>query len=365
MSCKANERHITFEEGCWTFRPNSLYHSRMLLYTQEERVSCQCTFGSRLHEESVKVNSLCECSKGSFLTRTHVPGASAADLASLRRLLFEAQTLALAQMRMQITEPDSASKRVPEAERERRLASLRTSLTGLCIEGPLEPGRKLLDEACHQEGTGQLKYLPPDKCISRLHEVTHAKESARQIELEQTRLVIREAQESPNMPASSAFQVLEALQWRGLAYVFAQAVTWTEYDRYLTKLFAHMSRDPPPGFNKVSVSQIVEADRQVFVRVIEANVKPCETSSGVMPMDDALMNALEGYEVSFVLMRTPSKVTPAPKRPPKRPRLVSLCRACHAFCILGSRQQRAYRARGCREAGMQADAVQASLIGSG
>ena len=179
-----------------------------------------------------------------------------------------------------------------------------------------------MDEACHQEGTGQLKYLPPDKCISRLQEVTHAKESARQIELEQTRLVIREAQESPNMPASSALQVLEALRRRGLAYVFAQAVPWTEYDRYLTKLFAHMSRGPPPGFNRVSVSQIVEADRQVFVRVIEANVKPCKTSSGVMPMDDALMNALESYEVSFVLMHTPSKVTPAPKRPPKRPRLV-------------------------------------------
>ena len=57
--------------------------------------------------------------------RAHVPGASAADLASLRRLLVGAQTLALAQMRTQITEPDSASKRVAQAEKERRLASLR------------------------------------------------------------------------------------------------------------------------------------------------------------------------------------------------------------------------------------------------
>ena len=68
MSCKANERRITFEEGCWTFHPNSLYHTMMLLYTQEEHVSCQCTFGSRLHEAREKVNSLCECSEGSFLT---------------------------------------------------------------------------------------------------------------------------------------------------------------------------------------------------------------------------------------------------------------------------------------------------------
>ena len=111
------------------------------------------------------------------------------------------------------------------------------------------------------------------------------------------------------MPASSALRVLEALRRRGLAYVFGQAVTWAEYDRYLTKLFAHMSRDPPPGFNRVSVSQTVEADRQVFVRMIEANVQPCKISSGVLSMDDALMRALESYEVSFVLMHSPSSRT--------------------------------------------------------
>ena len=84
MSCKANERHITFEEGCWTFHPNSLYHSIMLLYTQEEHVSCQCTFGSRLHEEREKVNSLCECSEGSFLTKEHM--LCIVQVGGLRRL---------------------------------------------------------------------------------------------------------------------------------------------------------------------------------------------------------------------------------------------------------------------------------------
>ena len=51
VSCKANERHITFEEGCWTFHLNSLYHSIMLMCTQEEHDPCQNTFGSRLKEK--------------------------------------------------------------------------------------------------------------------------------------------------------------------------------------------------------------------------------------------------------------------------------------------------------------------------
>ena len=36
---------------CWTFHPNSLYHSIMLTCTQEERDPCQNTFGSRLKEK--------------------------------------------------------------------------------------------------------------------------------------------------------------------------------------------------------------------------------------------------------------------------------------------------------------------------
>ncbi|CAE7221043.1 Pol [Symbiodinium sp. CCMP2592] len=220
--------------------------------------------------------------------RNHVPAASAADLASLKRLLFEAQTLALTQLRAQVTEPDSANKRVPEAERERRLQQLRDELSGLNIEGPLEPGRKLLDECSHQEAVGQLKYLSPDKCVSRLHEVTRAKDSSRQVEIDQSRLIIKEAQDEFSMPASSALQVQEALRRRGLAYTFAQA--------------------------------IVEADRLVFTRLIELNIKPKQEPSGLRPLDEALHAALESYQVSFALMHLPSKGGNNPRRPWKRQR---------------------------------------------
>ena len=247
--------------------------------------------------------------------RNHVPAASAADLASLKRLLFEAQTLALTQLRAQVTEPDSASKRVPEAERERRLRQLRSALSGLNVEGPLEPGRKLLDECAHQEALGQLKYLSPDRC---LHEVTHAKATSRQVEIDQSRLVIKEAQDELSMPASSALQVQEALRRRGLAYTFAQAVNWSAYDKHITRLFAHMHRDPPPNYNRISVSQLVEADRLVFSRLIEPNIKPKQNPDGSRPLDSALHDALESYEVSFALMHQPSKGSNNPRRPWKR-----------------------------------------------
>ena len=253
--------------------------------------------------------------------RTIVPSAAAACVASLRRLLFEAQTLAVQQLRLQLTSPESASKHVSEAERDRRMAHLRNTLVGLSIEGPMEPGRKVLDECAHQEATGQLKYLSPDKCVSRMHEVTHSKNPHKQISLEQNRLIIQDDVDELTMPASSALQAMEALKRRGIAYAFAQAVSWTSYDRYITKLFGHLHRDAPPGFGRISVSQVVEADRKVFARLIELDVKPRKAADGTYPLDKALEEALMSYEVSFCLMHQPLKGAGAPPaRPNKRPR---------------------------------------------
>ena len=67
----------------------------MLLYLQEEHVSCQCTFGSRLHEEREKVNSLCECSEGSFLTE-HSSIQSAMMLPELAALVVALGAMAFA-----------------------------------------------------------------------------------------------------------------------------------------------------------------------------------------------------------------------------------------------------------------------------
>ena len=142
--------------------------------------------------------------------------------------------------------------------------------------------------------------------------MTHAKQPTRQVSLEQNRLVIQEESADLSMPAASALQALEALRRRGLAYVFSQSVSWGPYDKYLTKLFGHMHRDPPPGFNRISVSQLIEADRKVFSRLIELDVKPRKASDGTFPMDDALMQALESYEVSFSLMHLQSRAAPPP-----------------------------------------------------
>ena len=46
--------------------------------------------------------------------------------------------------------------------------------------------------------------------------------------------------------------------------VFADLVQHTAYTRYITTLFSHLHREPPAGFSRCTVSQIVSADKAVM-----------------------------------------------------------------------------------------------------
>ena len=248
----------------------------------------------------------------------HLPSTSIGDRSIVKRLITEAQTIVCAELREQVTSNlDAATvRKVPEAEREARMAELRRRLVGLQLEGANEPSHHLLDLCTAQERSGQLVYIEPSKCTSRIHEVTHHKPQSQSVHVESQKLVLKPGESVPEINPSSALQALEALRRRGIAMTFAGSVSYPGYDRYLNKLFSHLSRDPPPGMARITVSQIVAADKQVFVRLIEAGIRPKRADDKSFPMDAALMTALESYEVSFLLLH--AAVSKPPKRPPPR-----------------------------------------------
>ena len=247
------------------------------------------------------------------------PAISLADSAALKRLLFESHTLVMASLKEQVVAPDSASTRkVPATERDSKMQNVKATLTGLLIEGPLDPGHSLLDACAQMQYTNEIKYLAPERCVSRMHEVTHQKSPAKQVEIDSDKLIVREKNEVPDETAQSALQVKEALERRGIGLVFADLVTYTAYSKYLTSLFAHMHRDPPPGYGRTSVSQIVNADKAVWGKLLEDGVRPRREAGGELPLDKQLMKALESYAVSFTLLPLPqSKKPAAPAATPK------------------------------------------------
>lgn len=187
------------------------------------------------------------------------------------------------------------------------MLAIKNRLRGLLIEGPLEPSHSLLDACATMHQLNELRYIPPEKCTSRTHEVIHHKTPSKQLDISADTLIIKEHKDTPDMVASSALQVQEALVRRGLALVFADLVGREQYSRYISMLFSHLRREPPPGFSRCTVSQLVAADKQVFQLLLEENVRPKRDETGLLPLDTALIQALQNYQVSFALIPLPAK----------------------------------------------------------
>ena len=90
------------------------------------------------------------------------------DLTAVKRLTFESQTLVIAGLRSSVQSPDdNATKRVAPAERTSRLEAQRLRLQGLDLTGPLECSHWLYDQFSTMLEAGELKYISPNKCLTR------------------------------------------------------------------------------------------------------------------------------------------------------------------------------------------------------
>ena len=122
----------------------------------------------------------------------------------------------------------------------------------------------------------------------------------------------------PAETASSALQVKEAMERRGIGLVFADLISHAAYTGYLSSLFSHLHREPPPGYSRCSVSHLVSVDRSVWAKLLEDGTRPKRAADGTWPLDTALRRDLESYQVSFALLPLPhAKKADKPPNPPK------------------------------------------------
>ena len=240
------------------------------------------------------------------------PGATIGGVAALKRLLFESQTQLLAILKEQVMNPEpTTARKVPPAERESRLANLKTRLVGVLIEGHTEPSHALLDLATQLYDQNVLRFIPLEKCYSRLTELSFTnKPQSKLLEVESSKVVIRDKDAEFEASVQSSYQALEAFKRRGLALDFANVMSFTCHDKYVQLLFAHLNREPPAGYNRCSVSQLLAADKSAWCHLIEKNVKPRPDMTGALELDTKLEEALKSYEVSFSLLPMIAKQAP-------------------------------------------------------
>ena len=109
----------------------------------------------------------------------------------------------------------------------------------------------------------------------------------------------------PDQAHGSELQAIEALGRRGIALDFADILSWECRERYLQQLTSHLRMEPPPNYNKLTIPQILKADRQVFLYLIRVGVQVKRLPDNSLDMDKRIFEALQSYEVGFHLLPLP------------------------------------------------------------
>ena len=92
----------------------------------------------------------------------HGVALSLGDAAALKRLIFEAQTLTIADLRSSIQPGEEAQKKLPAAERSLRIENQRKRLVGLpLLKGSWQVAYALYDKFAHMMETEELRFVPP------------------------------------------------------------------------------------------------------------------------------------------------------------------------------------------------------------
>eukprot|EP00435_Cladocopium_sp_Y103_P000001 s4526_g1.t1 len=268
---------------------------------------------------------------------------------ALRRLHFEASAIIMAELKTRATDTSGdGARKLPIAEKAARLKDQEARLPGLRIKGELQPSYALIDMVSQIKETNSITWIPPSKCSKRDAEIqNNQKDKPVTLSLEQQMVKLTSSEEPLQVDTSTDLQLQWALQRRGLAFDQCSLISQSEHEVWVQQLLGQLTREAPTGFSRISTSQLIRADRELFTLMaqeLQGSLQP--TGSGEFPMEKKLKELRTDPRVTMFLLPLPrgapkdtdkstatSSNAPAPKsattRPPKRiktsPKAKSMC----------------------------------------
>eukprot|EP00435_Cladocopium_sp_Y103_P067691 s116_g30.t1 len=264
------------------------------------------------------------------------------DIATVRRLHFEACTYLLNDMKTNAANSDASEpvKKLPFIEKQTRLDAQKRRITGLLHKPDQQPAHSLIDLAFHIVETGALTYIGPSKCHSRDMEIqAESKQKSKQIiTLEQGSLRSSTASSMQDVDTSTELRLFFALQRRHLAFELVGLLSWEPCQIWLDKLMGSLLHEHAHQGPSLNLSQILRADREIFNLMAAEFSGSLAAEAGKDPPLDALFTRLmhdPRVNVHLIAMPKPPAVpsNPSPKVPkreldhvggkggtPKRPR---------------------------------------------
>ena len=250
------------------------------------------------------------------------------ELAILRRAFYEAHALVVADLRHRADRTEeTAPKKLPTAESSSTLSSQQARLSGLDLHGELEPANQLIDMIADMKEQDALVYIPPEKCIKRSAEV-QGKKNEQALSLSNRKLTITQGIAEVSADVSIELRLKNAMVRRALAFDQFSLLGLDAANLWIEYLFNQLARTPPTTHHPITLKQIIEADRQTWLRMAGLARKGINPdSTGNRPLETALQEAKQDPMVMAFLAPLPkpassgsSAESSTRQQPQKRPR---------------------------------------------
>ncbi|CAJ1384636.1 unnamed protein product [Effrenium voratum] len=184
------------------------------------------------------------------------------EISALRRLVFESQTLMIAQIKATVEgKSDEGATELAPAEREDRMKRQAERLRGLSLEGELECGYAGYDTVMKMLQDNAVTYLHPNRFPSRRFELLNEKKKQEILVTNNQNLAVKSN--------ASELLLLQALTRRALCLDLVGAASFDVVEKYQSMLMRCLQEPSPPGYRQVDVVQILKADQRAWLRLSE------------------------------------------------------------------------------------------------
>ena len=243
---------------------------------------------------------------------------SADQLACMRRLFFKSHSMALTDVRLRVEggpDPAAVSRKLATAERVARQQEQMTRLGGIVFTPETTPSTHLVDLFVEMLELGVLSYVKPELCCSRAQEVSAVKKDPAVSTDAAGLLKLATKATEAHCDAGSETKLKAAWQRRNLAMDLAGLVSFPVAEGWVLFLYSHLLRDPPRGFAKISLQQILDCDKQLFTVASHRTMGGLKVGPNNVKPLDAIFNELrESGEVLQFLTHLPAARTHEPPR---------------------------------------------------
>lgn len=236
-------------------------------------------------------------------------GYGNAAYSGLRRLHFEATTLVVAQLKARVTgEGEEGKHKLPVVEKQARLADQKARLTGVEIRGEMQPSFALVDAVNGMVDSNSVMWIAPSKCTSRDQEIQQgSKNLPSVVHLEQHTLKLAAPEQNLEAEHASAIQLQWCFQRRALALDQARLSSWSVQSKWISQMLTILNAPPPPGHAKISLDQLVKADKQLWTVLSQEYDQAITPATGYvnMPFDASIERLRSDPRVTMHLLPLP------------------------------------------------------------